>query len=504
MTIIIISLLLLASLLPHLTFTAHVNVGIVNGNEAKPHSRPYMVSLQTNGQHNCGGFLISDQFVLTAAHCWEKQMILTVVVGAHDLGTHRSEHIGVKSYIPHLKYVSRSMQNDIMLLKLEKKVALNNKVTLISLPKKGEDLGTDTLCSVAGWGTLKTNGQLSDRLMEANVYLMNNKECSYKWGKFFSVSQMMCTHGHGGSCLGDSGGPLVCGDTAVGVTSFGDPDRCNSPKHPEVYTKISTYLPWIRREIETSVDVGIVNGTEAKPHSRPYMVSIQRNNKHKCGGFLVSEQFVMTAAHCYTQGEKLTVVVGAHEYNRGTSMEVKFYHIHPGYESKILLNDIMLLQLHIKVNKTKKVNWISIPKKDKDIKAKTQCSVAGWGKTTTNGAASDKLMEVDVKIIDKKACQKYWGKTYFPSRMVCAGGHPSLHIFLQGDSGDPLLCNSMEVGIVFFSIKGCKYPDISIIQKRLIVNIFDNTNIWEYKYSGYGKYSDPLTFFTLYYIAAIC
>ncbi|RXN24201.1 granzyme 1 [Labeo rohita] len=68
----IISLLLLASLLPHLTFTAHVNVGIVNGTEAKPHSRPYMASIQMNKDHICGGFLIHDQFVLTAAHCRKK------------------------------------------------------------------------------------------------------------------------------------------------------------------------------------------------------------------------------------------------------------------------------------------------------------------------------------------------------------------------------------------------------------------------------------------------
>ncbi|KAF4097679.1 hypothetical protein G5714_021687 [Onychostoma macrolepis] len=59
------SLLLLTSLLPHLTFTARVNVGIVNATEAKPHSRPYMVSVQKNWHHICGGFLISDEFVLT-------------------------------------------------------------------------------------------------------------------------------------------------------------------------------------------------------------------------------------------------------------------------------------------------------------------------------------------------------------------------------------------------------------------------------------------------------
>lgn len=67
---------------------------------------------------------------------------------------------------------------------------------------KGEDLGTNSLCSVAGWGIMKTGGPKSDRLMEANVYLMNNTECSYRWGELYSLSNMMCTKGRGGgSCL---------------------------------------------------------------------------------------------------------------------------------------------------------------------------------------------------------------------------------------------------------------------------------------------------------------
>ncbi|XP_051736358.1 complement factor D-like [Ctenopharyngodon idella] len=249
MTIIIISLLLLASLLPHLTFTAHVNVGIVNGREAIPHSRPYMVSLQKNGQHHCGGFLISDQYVLTAAHC-STRFELTVVVGAHDLrNSKRSDHIKVKSTIPHPNYNTSTDENDIMLLKLKKKVKLKKEVRKISLPKKDEDIKAGTLCAVAGWGSMKTNGQgTSNCLMEANTTVLNQAECKKKWEHEFFEQQMICVHGHGGTCKGDSGGPLVCGETAVGVTSFGG-HLCNSHNSPNVYTKISAYINWINNVI---------------------------------------------------------------------------------------------------------------------------------------------------------------------------------------------------------------------------------------------------------------
>ncbi|XP_051549318.1 granzyme B(G,H)-like [Myxocyprinus asiaticus] len=249
--IMIVFLLLLATLLPKLTFTAHVNVGIVNGTEAKPHSRPYMVSFQAllgdTWEHNCGGFLISEQFVLTAAHCQIKTMPLTVVVGAHDLKSTKegSDRIKLKSCHPHPDYNPDPIQNDIMLLRLQRKVSRNKNVNWISIPTKEGDIKADSDCSVAGWGRLSTNGPRSTCLMEVDVKIMENKKCEIKWEEEYSASQMMCVYGNGASCEGDSGGPLVCGDTAVGVTSFGSKYDCNSHEHPEVYTKISAFLPWI-------------------------------------------------------------------------------------------------------------------------------------------------------------------------------------------------------------------------------------------------------------------
>ncbi|XP_035272258.1 mast cell protease 4-like isoform X2 [Anguilla anguilla] len=209
-------------------------------------------------------------------------------------------------------------------------------------------------------------------------------------------------------------------------------------------------------------DSGIVNGKEARPHSRPYMVSVQQGNEHFCGGFLVSNSFVMTAAHCGERRESLTVLLGAHDISKekkSIRVKVAKYHIHPKYNASTLENDIMLLQLKTAVQKSKKVDRIPLPKRDEDIKPKTLCSVAGWGATETNGALSSRLLEVNVSVVDRKLCQEIWNEP-ITNRMVCAGGIVGNRGICQGDSGGPLVCSGEAVGIVSFNYKkNCTYPN---------------------------------------------
>ncbi|XP_066503140.1 granzyme B(G,H)-like [Hoplias malabaricus] len=237
-------LLLLAVLLP-LGHSIIVNVRIMNGTEAKPHSRPYMVSVQRVKEHVCGGFLVSDLFVMTAANCWTgtEGAGVTAVIGAHDLKSNDFERIAVKEHHIHPEFHYPAPSNDIMLLKLGKSTENSKNAAKISISKLNKD--KHRCCSIAGWGRIKTKGKASNVLLETYIYVYKN--CETYW----NYNNMLCAGGDkGGFCQGDFGGPQVCDNTAVGIASFTEKDNCDKPTKPNAYTDISAFMPWINKVIE--------------------------------------------------------------------------------------------------------------------------------------------------------------------------------------------------------------------------------------------------------------
>ncbi|KAL0985524.1 hypothetical protein UPYG_G00158010, partial [Umbra pygmaea] len=189
--------------------------GIVGGKEAKPHSRPYMVSVQHNKQHHvCGGVLIHKDFVLTSAHCLRDAYPLTVLLGAHNNQNKERtwQKIQVARYHRHPLHQNITQTTyDIMLLKLKTTAQLNKDVRVIGLSEK--HIKPDTRCCVAGWGKTNSKNEYgSDVLMEAEVTVESNSECKKWWQYYFYSDQMICTKTNGGKgfCQGDSGGPLIC------------------------------------------------------------------------------------------------------------------------------------------------------------------------------------------------------------------------------------------------------------------------------------------------------
>ncbi|XP_044840794.1 mast cell protease 1A-like [Mauremys mutica] len=244
---------MLLLLLLHIVFPlppgAHAGE-IIGGQEARPHSRPYMafVEIETgeNQSGSCGGFLIREDVVVTAAHCNCNLGNISVLLGAHnvEIGEPGRQEILVHRRIPHPEFNDATLENDLMLLQLKDKANLTKTVGTIPLSQKEVKKGA--LCSVAGWGQTSTNGQPSPTLQEVDIKVMGKDVCLSPLYLNFKPDKMLCVgdpQKKNASFKGDSGGPLVCNGMAQGIVSFGKSD--GSP--PRVFTKVSAYVPWIKK-----------------------------------------------------------------------------------------------------------------------------------------------------------------------------------------------------------------------------------------------------------------
>ncbi|XP_008156773.2 chymase isoform X1 [Eptesicus fuscus] len=224
---------------------------IISGIESKPHSRPYMAYLKIISYQsyvfNCGGFLISQEFVVTAAHC--KGRKITVILGAHDIKQEEStwQKLEVKEQFVHPKYNYFTNVNDIMLLKLQKKAKLNHAVGTVPLPTKSTFIQPGKVCRATGWGRIGVEKPGSDTLREVKLRLMKAKACNHFM--FYSHNLQICVGNprkKRSPYKGDSGGPLLCAGVAQGIVSYGRKDA----KPPGVFTRISPYVHWINKIIK--------------------------------------------------------------------------------------------------------------------------------------------------------------------------------------------------------------------------------------------------------------
>jgi len=235
-----------------------IRTRIVGGREAAAHSWPWIVSLQYRGNHFCGGTLIDEYHVLTAAHCLQDETIdtslLTVVGGLHsrlNANAATVQRRRVARFFNHEQYNDVTNDNDVAIIRLASPMTLNNYVNIACLPGKEPTVHESVM--IAGWGTTSYGGSPSNLLLQANVNIMN--ECRFVYS--IDPSKQICAGTSDytrDSCQGDSGGPLmheVNGYWYVsGVVSYGD--ECAKKGSPGVYARVSYYLSWIRNKISTA------------------------------------------------------------------------------------------------------------------------------------------------------------------------------------------------------------------------------------------------------------
>ncbi|XP_044797232.2 ovochymase-1 isoform X1 [Bubalus bubalis] len=222
---------------------------VVGGRAAAVMSWPWLVSLQHQGHHYCGGALIGRRWVLTAAHCNFSTVTDYLVIGRSYLGNIRnSDLIPVKAVYIHPSFTQFPPNDDLSLLHLEKPVELGEFVSTICLPGKDDKINLLSKCLTAGWGITEPHqDEFPKTVQQAKVPLISSISCRSYWGLEIKNTNICGGASGSSSCMGDSGGPLQCGEGGqyklIGIVSWGS-SNCH-PAAPTVFTRISAYTDWI-------------------------------------------------------------------------------------------------------------------------------------------------------------------------------------------------------------------------------------------------------------------
>ncbi|KAH8371573.1 hypothetical protein KR093_008092, partial [Drosophila rubida] len=392
---------------------------ITHGEKAHEGQFPYQVGLSLDiGSSSawCGGTLISDRWVLTAAHCTDSADSATVYIGAINI---KEEEKGQKrirvekdDIKVHEDWDPSRVVNDISLIKLPEAVEFNDRVRAATLPKKDGRYSTyaNDLAIASGWGRDSDDAtSVSAVLRYVEMPIMASSTCNKYWaGLIHDGVICMSTKGGKSTCNGDSGGPLVHkeGDTDVliGATSFGLALGC-AKGYPAVFTRITSYLQWIEDKS-----------------------GVQRHSVDK-------SQIV----------------------------------VHPNWTVSTVANDIALIKLPLSVLYNPRVRAAHLPTKVNGTYSSYEQQTAyasGWGRASDSSfEVSAALRFVAMPVMRHNLCKMYWGGS-LTEKMLCMStqsGKSTCH----GDSGGPLVYKENNtnylIGITSFGLSmGCEigFPSI--------------------------------------------
>ncbi|XP_037934882.1 uncharacterized protein LOC119670311 [Teleopsis dalmanni] len=455
----------------------------------RPHTHTlvkYVVSIRTRNfdivfgdNHYCAGSIIAPNKVVTAAVCVNKGNNLinvediVVVAGSPVLfdQTSATKIINVSNIIVHPKYKYPKFEYNIAIVVLLESLIMDGiYIDTIHMVHKSPTPGTE--CTVVGWGRVFYRGPFAYEALYVDLYVWLPEICTRRVRRF--KVGLLCAGDKNDyekdTCSADAGGPLICNNRLAGVALFDL--SCGVPNYPGVFTDVSLFRDWIETNSGTTDNCAKIlpilrSGGSFRGMTREamakFVVSIRSQrakayfgDNHYCVGTLIARNYVVTAAHCVmdmnriiTRPNRLMLVAGNPNRLSEEKSTVKLLvdKVIP-HEQFVHTKGFNIALLKLKTDFPKDnddIGFISIA--EHSLIAGTNCTMIGWSRIAPKSAVAAQLVYKNLQILDKSVCKNIYGDEFYDD-MLCAQDYSNWSIYpCHGDAGAPLICNGALCGI---------------------------------------------------------
>ncbi|KAK4878211.1 hypothetical protein RN001_010717 [Aquatica leii] len=324
---------------------------IIESEAANINDYLYIVSLQDENGHYCGGCVLTERKVLTAGHCIYKKNRDQLLIRAGSNNTDDGgELVQVAKIIPHPKFNEKTRNYDVSILVLA--TPIKNAVR-INLPVQNQEVRVGAWADSAGWIDIKNKGT---RFQKVKTKRITDAECDEKYSTEIT-SEMFCFFTDKKNvCQRDCGGPLF------------------------YETKLVVLVQKFCDIQVSRLDERIVGGEDANINDHLYLLSLENEKEHICGASILNERTVLTAAHCLKEyvnnPTNLKVRAGSnHTMIGGEVVIVESILVHPQNNFKKATYDVAILRLVASLTTVVKIN---LPPLNEEVPIGAEAEVAGW------------------------------------------------------------------------------------------------------------------------------